>query len=772
MDHFYAHQSTSALTISATAFDADGAESDADTQELTVDDVAPTITADWGGEPEVGEPYDIALHSSDPGGDAVGDVTVDWDDNSTPDTITGGDGVAEHVYADPGNYTISLDGPTGASMPSPHAATAAAPTSRLFWLEVVGDAMTGSAHGDLGIDSKHSGDGRHSNLYVDIAPTSSAAANEVMTILNGSVVIDANSIPGCPGHTFTFPSPDAGINDSSKAFDILVNNIGGNHDIHGHIAFYAQDAHGCYSQCFSHQWTFTFHALTVGVESSDYSQEGSTAHVGHFTFTRTDTSCFAPAVDLSGAVTFAGCAISGTDYTPLSNHVRFAAGQSSATSSVYAIDDKVSEWTEDVVAMFASNSDFYVVLGKQGAWVEIVDNDVGIGGVPNGLLWANTDDDNHNGVEDCDDRSGFSDDDLIPITFDYPQEIRPNATITVGLTDATATLWSTASRTVELLGPHAGDSLLMIMTPGGAGLIRSAFLEITHGSTAAIGAAITIWISDATALLPGTSVRPNPPTSTQATVTPPTASARLIIDSPAPSNNEWEDAYTVALGEQVRAHVAVSAPSGTAWSTAWEISGKVFNSYNPAAQASVLDSSVNTKSDSLTFRWWQASTNKARSPELVEATVTAGGHKVVRGDLVTVLTPDVSQQPTRGPNGPRGASIGTCGMSTVNDHNLPLAPSPDRLYPEGWQGFQWNAQVSAPQGAAFPTTARWAILNVVNWNWEYFIPVGARLSGQGPITETSRACTRVFRSSRGEARSAFTACYDRRCFPGARTGPR
>ncbi len=109
VDHFFAHHADDPLTISATAFDADGDESDADTHDLTVDDVAATITADWGDAPTANDPYQITLHASDPGGDPVDDITVDWGDGSDLDTVPGGDGVAEHVYTDTGDYTITLD---------------------------------------------------------------------------------------------------------------------------------------------------------------------------------------------------------------------------------------------------------------------------------------------------------------------------------------------------------------------------------------------------------------------------------------------------------------------------------------------------------------------------------------------------------------------------------------------------------------------------------------------------------------------------------------
>ncbi len=279
--------------------------------------------------------------------------------------------------------------------------------------------------------------------YVEFAPTMDAAAHQVNDIVNGAILTDSGG--GVTESDFGNPQT-TGINDSSKMFDIVVDSIWSDHSITGHIDLKTPAGYGCYSQCVTHQWTFTFHPLTVGVESSGYSQEGSNAH-GQFTLSRVDNcACLAPAIDLSGTMTFGGTAMSGSDYTPLSNRLNFAAGHDSAVVQVFAKDDKVIEWTEDVTLSLPQDANFYIVANKQTARVEIVDNDpVNIilqnlpeesTGTPNetdpgAFIPVNDNDNNGNGIPDGQESVPPSGDPDVSTMLLYLQhDVKSGATVT------------------------------------------------------------------------------------------------------------------------------------------------------------------------------------------------------------------------------------------------------------------------------------------------------------------------------------------------------
>ena len=94
-------------TLSASATDEDGTFS-SNTQVVTVNNVAPTLTLS--GLPEVleGQTYTLTLSSSDPGADAISQWVIDWGDASADQTVTGTATSVTHVFtAGTGEATIS-----------------------------------------------------------------------------------------------------------------------------------------------------------------------------------------------------------------------------------------------------------------------------------------------------------------------------------------------------------------------------------------------------------------------------------------------------------------------------------------------------------------------------------------------------------------------------------------------------------------------------------------------------------------------------------------
>ncbi len=394
--------------------------------------------------------------------------------------VTGGDGVAEHTYAVAGDYDIALSGPTGASMPAAHTASAAAvsSTSRLFWLQITGPAMNEQgAYGNLWMGSNY-GSGwmpRQTNQYVELAPTLDAAGHQVQNIVAGVIMVG--------GTEWDFDSTTTGIYDSTKPFDIVPETIWSDHSITGHIDFHAGNG-SCYGQCFTHQWGFTFHPLTVGIKSSGYSQEGSTAHIGQFTLTRTDNcNSLAPAIDLSGTMTFGGCAISDSDYTPLSDHLKFSAMESTSTILVHARDDTTSEWTEDVTASLPQNANFYIVANKQTARVEIVDNDpVDVvlanmreeaAGTPNEMdpgatVQIDDGDGNANGIPNYAETTvSVSGQALVPLVLRFQNDVKRGATVTLTMTNAQSFRLRDAGGTVLALATDSSGVGSIVLNPRG-----------------------------------------------------------------------------------------------------------------------------------------------------------------------------------------------------------------------------------------------------------------------------------------------------------------
>lgn len=93
--------------ISATAQDEDGSYA-SNTLNVTVDNVAPTLTISGAATTDEGSEYTLTLASSDPGDDAISSWEIDWGDGSPPEVVVGGTQQATHIYADgPDTHTIT-----------------------------------------------------------------------------------------------------------------------------------------------------------------------------------------------------------------------------------------------------------------------------------------------------------------------------------------------------------------------------------------------------------------------------------------------------------------------------------------------------------------------------------------------------------------------------------------------------------------------------------------------------------------------------------------
>jgi hypothetical protein len=103
-----------ATTVSVSAKDSDGETGAPDTQPVTVNNVAPTVTAAADQAANEGSSQSFSLGSfSDPGADSAWKASVNWGDGSATQSLadrssTGSLGDASHTYADNGSYTVSV----------------------------------------------------------------------------------------------------------------------------------------------------------------------------------------------------------------------------------------------------------------------------------------------------------------------------------------------------------------------------------------------------------------------------------------------------------------------------------------------------------------------------------------------------------------------------------------------------------------------------------------------------------------------------------------
>jgi hypothetical protein len=93
-------------TVSATATDEDGTFAAGNTVDVTVHNVAPTLTISGAPDVNEGELYTLNLSSSDPGMDTISQWTINWGDSV--EVVSGNPASVTHTYADgDANYVIS-----------------------------------------------------------------------------------------------------------------------------------------------------------------------------------------------------------------------------------------------------------------------------------------------------------------------------------------------------------------------------------------------------------------------------------------------------------------------------------------------------------------------------------------------------------------------------------------------------------------------------------------------------------------------------------------
>ena len=104
--HVYADNGN--YTISIELADEDGTYAAVDTLNVSIANVAPTITLGGANSGFEGSDYTLTINSpTDPGNDTISAYIIDWGDGSATQTVTN-PGDVIHVYADDDAYTISL----------------------------------------------------------------------------------------------------------------------------------------------------------------------------------------------------------------------------------------------------------------------------------------------------------------------------------------------------------------------------------------------------------------------------------------------------------------------------------------------------------------------------------------------------------------------------------------------------------------------------------------------------------------------------------------
>ena len=86
-------------------------ESDTDTADVLVDNVAPTLSLSGDASVDEGSPYTLYLSAvTDPGDDVISACTVDWGDGNSESCLSAIGGSLTHTYADgPNSHTIAVD---------------------------------------------------------------------------------------------------------------------------------------------------------------------------------------------------------------------------------------------------------------------------------------------------------------------------------------------------------------------------------------------------------------------------------------------------------------------------------------------------------------------------------------------------------------------------------------------------------------------------------------------------------------------------------------
>src|SRR3954465_9456136 len=155
----------------------------------------------------------------------------------------------------------------------------------------------------------------------------------------------------------------------------------------------------------------------------------------------------------------------------------FDAGQSTTVLEIDPTDDSTPEWTETVVVRLQQGPG-YRIFGTTPAKAEIVDNDLSLQ-MPSGVLEANYDDDNADGVLDYQE-GNIAGDDLYEVDLNIPQEMKPGATVRLTGPTNRLNVWSTQAKQTKLLGDGLGDTHQWIV--GTETVPTIVWLEVVHGS--------------------------------------------------------------------------------------------------------------------------------------------------------------------------------------------------------------------------------------------------------------------------------------------------
>ncbi len=107
VDHVYT-DGDAAYEVSVTLVDEDGGHLNADTLDIQVDNVAPTVDVRGAERVREGETYILTLGTPfDPGDDSVTEYVVDWGDGTVESVSAAGD--VGHIYRGAGLRTVSVD---------------------------------------------------------------------------------------------------------------------------------------------------------------------------------------------------------------------------------------------------------------------------------------------------------------------------------------------------------------------------------------------------------------------------------------------------------------------------------------------------------------------------------------------------------------------------------------------------------------------------------------------------------------------------------------
>jgi hypothetical protein len=96
------------VTIALEVVDSSNSTSAPVNGTVTINDVLPVITVTGGGSVNRGDTVPINWTYVDPGKEPISNWVVDWGDGTSTDTLAGSANNDSHVYAEDGNFTITV----------------------------------------------------------------------------------------------------------------------------------------------------------------------------------------------------------------------------------------------------------------------------------------------------------------------------------------------------------------------------------------------------------------------------------------------------------------------------------------------------------------------------------------------------------------------------------------------------------------------------------------------------------------------------------------